>query len=112
MYGKSIPIPRDESIFGDDLHYEYRSSKIEAAPWPDFLLKARDRIHALSRYQFNFVVAEYNKKRPVWLFRPTPENIEWLEEERWDDDNGKPESDAMLLNRKLDKLRKLEQQGF
>lgn len=56
--------------------------------------------------------AEYNKKRPVWSFRPTPENIEWLEEERWDDDNGKPESDAMLLNRKLDKLRELEQQGF
>lgn len=55
--------------------------------------------------------AEYNKKRPVWSFRPTPENIQWLEEERWDDDNGKPESDAMLLNRKLDKLRKLEQQG-
>ncbi len=56
--------------------------------------------------------AEYNKKRPVWSFRPTLENIEWLEEERWDDDNGKPESDAMLLNRKLDKLRLLEQQGF
>jgi len=55
---------------------------------------------------------EYNKKRPVWSFRPTPENIEWLEEERWEDDNGKPESDAMLLNRKLDKLRLLEQQGF
>ena len=54
---------------------------------------------------------EYNKKRPVWSFRPTPENIKWLEEERWND-NGKPESDAMLLNRKLDKLRKLEQQGF
>lgn len=56
--------------------------------------------------------AEYNKKRPVWAFRPTPENIEWLEEERWNDDSGKPESDATLLNRKLDKLRKLEQQGF
>ncbi len=55
--------------------------------------------------------AEYNKKRPVWAFRPTPENIEWLEEERWDD-NGKPESDATLLNRKLDKLRRLEQQEF
>ena len=55
---------------------------------------------------------EYNKKRPTWSFRPTLENIEWLEEERWDDDNGKPESDAMLLNRKLVKSRKLEQQGF
>lgn len=56
--------------------------------------------------------AEYNRKRPIWSFRPTSENIEWLEEERWNDDNGKPESDATLLNRKLDKLRKLEQQGF
>ena len=56
--------------------------------------------------------AEYNKKRPVWSFRPTPENIQWLEEERWNDDNDKPESDATLLNRKLDKLRLLEQQGF
>ncbi|PSB29765.1 hypothetical protein [Chlorogloea sp. CCALA 695] len=56
--------------------------------------------------------AEYNKKRPVWSFRPTPENIQWLEEERWNDDNDKPESDATLLNRKLNKLRLLEQQGF
>jgi hypothetical protein len=55
---------------------------------------------------------EYNKKCPTWLFRSTLENIEWLEEEGWDDYNGKPESDAMLLNRKLVKSRKLEQQGF
>lgn len=52
---------------------------------------------------------EYNQKRPIWSFRPTPENIQWLEKERWEDDNGKPESDATLLNRKLDKLRLLEQ---
>lgn len=52
---------------------------------------------------------EYNKKRPIWSFRPTPENIQWLEEERRKNDNGKPESDATLLNRKLDKLRLLEQ---
>ena len=38
------------------LHYEYRGSQIKAAPWPDFLLEARDRIQALSGYQFNFVV--------------------------------------------------------
>lgn len=55
---------------------------------------------------------EYNKKRPIWSFRPTPENLEWLEEERWIDENGKPESDASLLNRKLEKLKKLESQGF
>lgn len=38
--------------------------------------------------------------------------IEWLGEERWEDNNGKPESDATLLNRKSTKLRKLEQQGY
>ena len=54
----------------------------------------------------------YNEKRPVWSFRPTPENLEWLEEERWENENGKPESDAALLNRKLAKLRELERQGF
>ena len=43
MYGKSIPVPRDESLFGDDLRYEYRGTKIEADPWPDFLLEARLR---------------------------------------------------------------------
>ena len=56
MYGRLISIPRDESLFGDDLHYEYRGSQIKAAPWPDFLLEARDRIQVLSGYQFNFVV--------------------------------------------------------
>lgn len=54
----------------------------------------------------------YNEKRPIWTFRPTPENLEWLEEERWEDEDGKPESNAALLNRKLGKLRKLEQQGY
>ncbi|HEY9780944.1 MAG TPA: hypothetical protein V6D09_12495 [Leptolyngbyaceae cyanobacterium] len=56
--------------------------------------------------------AEYNKKRPVWSVRLTPENVEWLEESRWEDENGKPESDAALLNRKLEKLRILESHGF
>lgn len=33
IYGKSIPMPREESLFGDqDLSYEYRGSKIEAQP--------------------------------------------------------------------------------
>lgn len=56
MYGKKIPVPRDESLFGDDLDYEYRGAKIEAEPWPDFLLEARDRIQALSGFKFNFAV--------------------------------------------------------
>ncbi len=56
MYGKTIPIPREESLFGDDLNYEYRGVKIKAEPWPDFLLEARDRIQALSGFTFNFAV--------------------------------------------------------
>jgi hypothetical protein len=55
---------------------------------------------------------KYDKKRPVWSFRPTPENLEWLEEERWNLEDEKLESDAALLNRKLAKLRELERQGF
>jgi hypothetical protein len=56
--------------------------------------------------------ANYDKKRPVWSFRPEPELIQWLEEERWDNDDGASETNAELLNRKLTKLMKLEQQGF
>jgi hypothetical protein len=32
LYGKVIPVPRDGSLFGDDLCYEYRGTEIEAAP--------------------------------------------------------------------------------
>lgn len=55
--------------------------------------------------------AKYDKKRPVVGFRPTPEIRAWLDEERWED-NGIPETDAALVNRKLEKLRKLECQGY
>ena len=54
---------------------------------------------------------KYNQKRPVLSFRPQPEILEWLEEERYMDD-GKLETDVALLNRKLTKLMKLEQQGY
>ncbi|MBN3938814.1 alpha-ketoglutarate-dependent dioxygenase AlkB [Nostoc sp. NMS9] len=56
LYGKSILVPRDESLFGDHLHYKYRGTQIEATPWSNFLLEARSRIQALSGYKFNFVV--------------------------------------------------------
>ncbi|HEY9803252.1 MAG TPA: hypothetical protein V6D25_23110 [Leptolyngbyaceae cyanobacterium] len=54
----------------------------------------------------------YNQKRPIISFRPKAELLEWLENERYKDENGEPETDAALLNRKLEKLRQLEQQGF
>lgn len=55
---------------------------------------------------------KYNQKRPIMSFRPKTELLEWLQEERYQDDNGEPETDAALLNRKLEKLRQLEQKGF
>lgn len=56
--------------------------------------------------------ARYDKKNPVWSFRPSTEIREWLEEERWDDERGEPETNAALVLRKLEKLRKLECQGY
>lgn len=55
--------------------------------------------------------AEYDRKNPVMSFRPTPELLQWLDEERWADDE-KPETDAALIRRKLDKLMKMENQGY
>ncbi len=45
-------------------------------------------------------------------FHPKPEILQWLSSERDLDENGELESDDTLINRKLEKLRKLEQQGF
>jgi len=56
MYGKKIPVPREEALFGDDLRYEYRGTLLKAEPWPDFLLEARDRIQARCGLTFNFAV--------------------------------------------------------
>ena len=47
--------------------------------------------------------ARYDSKRPVLSFRPKPEILEWLERER-----NENESDAQLLNRKLEELMDLE----
>ncbi|WP_375466904.1 hypothetical protein [uncultured Nostoc sp.] len=53
-----------------------------------------------------------DEKSPTMSFCPKAELLEWLEEERMSDEDGEPESDAALLNRKLEKLKKIEQQGF
>jgi hypothetical protein len=52
-----------------------------------------------------------SQDKPTWFFVPDADNRRWLEEER-QDENGEPESDTALLNRKLTKLRKLEEQGL
>lgn len=55
--------------------------------------------------------AKYDAENPVWAIRLKLEIREWLEEERRDD-NGIPETNAALVNRKLEKLMKLERQGY
>lgn len=55
--------------------------------------------------------AKYNKQNPVWGFRPTPRLREWLEKARGNDENGKPETNAALVIRKLDKLMNMESEG-
>ena len=56
--------------------------------------------------------AEYDKKNPIWSFRPTPELREWLEKERADLEDGKPETNAALVIRKLEKLMEMEYKGY
>lgn len=54
---------------------------------------------------------KYDQENPIWSFRPTPPILEWLEEERLMDKNLDLETNSALINRKLEKLRKLECQG-
>lgn len=56
--------------------------------------------------------AKYDAENPVWSLRIKADIREWLEAERWSDETGEPETNAALINRKLEKLMKLEQQGL
>ena len=55
--------------------------------------------------------AEYDKKSPVWAFRPSEELRTWLKEEKVKDENGKLESNAAVVIRKLKKLMRLEREN-
>lgn len=50
---------------------------------------------------------KYDRKNPVWSFRPNSILQEWLNQERFENENN-----AQLIARKLEKLRKLENQGL
>ena len=56
--------------------------------------------------------AKYYRKNPIWSFRITPELLEWLNQERWNDGDGNPETNSALVIRKLNKLMKLENEGY
>lgn len=42
----------------------------------------------------------------------TPQVTEWLMQEQWLDEQGQPETISAIVNRKLEKLMKLEEQGY
>lgn len=69
-------------------------------------ISAQQQYHTNNPEVIRKAKAKYDSKRPVFSFRPKPEILVWLEKERLPD-----ESDAELLNRKLGKLMKLEQQS-
>jgi|LakMenE01Jun11ns_1017448.scaffolds.fasta_scaffold9208751_1 hypothetical protein len=56
--------------------------------------------------------AKYDRKNPIWSFRITPELLEWLNQERWNDGDSNPETNSALVIRKLNKLMKLENEGY
>jgi hypothetical protein len=53
--------------------------------------------------------AKYDKENPVWAFRPDEELRKWLEKSRLKDEQGKSESNATIVLRKLKKLMKIEE---
>lgn len=46
------------------------------------------------------------------VFPYHPELLEWLNQERWNDGDGNPETNSALVIRKLNKLMKLENEGY
>lgn len=56
--------------------------------------------------------AEYERKNPKWQFRPDEEMRNWLTEAKGKDENGKPESNASVVIRKLKKLMRLEKERY
>ena len=66
-------------------------------------ISAQQQYHTNNPEVIRKAKAKYDSKRPVLSFRPKPEILEWLERERYEG-----ESDARLLNRKLEQLMDLE----
>jgi hypothetical protein len=62
-------------------------------------ISAQQQYHTNNPEVIRKAKAKYDSKHPVLSFRPKPEILEWLERERYEG-----ESDARLLNRKLEEL--------
>ncbi|HEY9664512.1 MAG TPA: hypothetical protein V6C65_39215, partial [Allocoleopsis sp.] len=59
IYGKEVPLPRRELIFGDRPYsYSYSKGKVVlvAEPWPDWLAEIRDAVERHTGYYFPLVI--------------------------------------------------------
>jgi alkylated DNA repair dioxygenase AlkB len=59
MYGRPIPLPRLESMFGDSpkIFYTYSNSvELRAKTWPLFLSELRAQVEAQTGYRFQLVI--------------------------------------------------------
>jgi alkylated DNA repair dioxygenase AlkB len=61
MWGKLLPVPRLEVLFGDRAFaYTYSDSvQHQAQPWPDFLKTLRDRITAETGHSFQVALGNF-----------------------------------------------------
>jgi alkylated DNA repair dioxygenase AlkB len=61
MWGKLLPVPRLEALFGDrPFTYIYSDSvQHQAQPWPDFLKILRDRITTTTGYTFQVALGNF-----------------------------------------------------
>ncbi|NJM78021.1 MAG: alpha-ketoglutarate-dependent dioxygenase AlkB [Acaryochloridaceae cyanobacterium RU_4_10] len=59
MFGRPVPLPRLESMFGDSpkIFYTYSSSvELHAKPWPIFLSELRAQVEAQTGYRFKLAI--------------------------------------------------------
>ncbi|XP_070204502.1 DNA oxidative demethylase ALKBH2-like [Littorina saxatilis] len=62
MFGKWVDIPRKQSAYGEPgLSYTFSGNTVPARPWIPSLTCIRDRISALSGFDFNFVLVNRYK---------------------------------------------------
>jgi alkylated DNA repair dioxygenase AlkB len=62
MYGRPVPLPRLEAMFGDSpkIFYTYSNSvELHAKPWPLFLAELRALVEAQTNYRFQLAIGNH-----------------------------------------------------
>ena len=62
VFGKTYPIPRQQSAYGDSgIRYKYSGTTVPALPWTNCLGKLRDVVEKLAGVRYNFVLVNRYK---------------------------------------------------